>query len=64
MTRVGDLAPAPRPARPSRSGGLDTSCILLWLLEQGYDVHAYVANLGQEEDFEAAREKATKVRRS
>ncbi|KAA0154619.1 hypothetical protein FNF27_01504 [Cafeteria roenbergensis] len=43
------------------SGGLDTSCILLWLLEQGYDVHAYVANLGQEEDFEAAREKATKI---
>lgn len=46
-----------------RSGGLDTSCILLWLLEQGYDVHAYIANLGQEEDFEAARQKALKVRR-
>jgi len=44
------------------SGGLDTSCILLWLLEQGYDVHAYMADLGQEEDFEAARQKALKVR--
>jgi hypothetical protein len=35
----------------------------LWLIEQGYDVHAYCANLGQEEDFEAARQKALKVRR-
>jgi argininosuccinate synthase len=49
-------------AFPCCSGGLDTSCILLWLLEQGYDVHAYAANLGQEEDFDAARDKATKVR--
>lgn len=24
------------------SGGLDTSCILLWLQEQGYDVIAYM----------------------
>ncbi|PVV03537.1 hypothetical protein BB560_001979 [Smittium megazygosporum] len=43
------------------SGGLDTSCILKWLLEQGYEVMAYIANLGQEEDFDAAREKALKV---
>uniref|UniRef100_A0A667YFR9 Argininosuccinate synthase n=1 Tax=Myripristis murdjan TaxID=586833 RepID=A0A667YFR9_9TELE len=40
------------------SGGLDTSCILVWLKEQGYDVIAYMANIGQQEDFEAAREKA------
>ncbi|WVN88716.1 argininosuccinate synthase [Cryptococcus depauperatus CBS 7841] len=40
------------------SGGLDTSCILLWLIEQGYDVVAYMADVGQEEDFEAARAKA------
>ncbi|XP_060768967.1 argininosuccinate synthase isoform X2 [Neoarius graeffei] len=40
------------------SGGLDTSCILVWLKEQGYDVIAYLANIGQEEDFEAARKKA------
>jgi len=45
------------------SGGLDTSCILLWLREQGYDVVAYAANLGQpDEDFEAARKKALSVR--
>jgi len=43
------------------SGGLDTSCILVWLIEQGYDVIAYMANVGQEEDFEAARAKATKL---
>jgi len=23
------------------SGGLDTSCILVWLIEQGYEVVAY-----------------------
>nr|XP_023666812.1 argininosuccinate synthase [Paramormyrops kingsleyae] len=40
------------------SGGLDTSCILVWLKEQGYDVIAYLANIGQQEDFEAARQKA------
>lgn len=40
------------------SGGLDTSCILVWLKEQGYDVIAFLANIGQDEDFKAAREKA------
>ncbi|XP_054612790.1 argininosuccinate synthase [Dunckerocampus dactyliophorus] len=40
------------------SGGLDTSCILVWLKEQGYDVVAYMANIGQDEEFEAARKKA------
>ena len=30
------------------SGGLDTSCILAWLIEQGYEVMAYMANIGQE----------------
>ncbi|MBN3319426.1 ASSY synthase, partial [Atractosteus spatula] len=40
------------------SGGLDTSCILVWLKEQGYDVIAYLANIGQEEDFDAAQKKA------
>lgn len=43
------------------SGGLDTSCILAWLIEQGYEVLAYMANIGQEEDFKAAEEKALKV---
>jgi len=43
------------------SGGLDTSVILKWLIEKGYDVVAYIANIGQEEDFEAARKKAVEV---
>jgi argininosuccinate synthase len=43
------------------SGGLDTSCILVWLREQGYDVIAYMADIGQEEDFAAARAKALKL---
>ncbi|GMM37582.1 argininosuccinate synthase [Saccharomycopsis crataegensis] len=43
------------------SGGLDTSIILAWLLEQGYEVIAFMANIGQEEDFEAARAKALKI---
>ncbi|PKL50635.1 MAG: argininosuccinate synthase [Candidatus Riflebacteria bacterium HGW-Riflebacteria-2] len=40
------------------SGGLDTSVILKWLENKGYEVIAYVANVGQNEDFEAIRAKA------
>jgi len=40
------------------SGGLDTSCILAWLIEQGYEVYAFMADVGQEEDFVAAEKKA------
>jgi argininosuccinate synthase len=43
------------------SGGLDTSIILKWLIEQDYEVIAYLAHLGQKEDFEAARAKAIAV---
>lgn len=43
------------------SGGLDTSCILAWLIEQGYEVYAFMADVGQEEDYDAAREKALSV---
>lgn len=43
------------------SGGLDTSCILVWLQEQGYEVIAYMANIGQDEDFEEGRQKALKL---
>lgn len=28
---------------------LDTSCILAWLIEQGYEVYAFMADVGQEE---------------
>ncbi|KAG7834277.1 hypothetical protein KL943_002661 [Ogataea angusta] len=43
------------------SGGLDTSVILAWLLEQGYEVIAFMANIGQEEDFAAAEKKALAI---
>lgn len=43
------------------SGGLDTSCILKWLVEKGYEVIAYVADVGQEADFEKVKEKALKT---
>ncbi|XP_046547933.1 argininosuccinate synthase-like isoform X1 [Haliotis rubra] len=42
------------------SGGLDTSCILSWLIDEGYEVIAYLANIGQDEDFEAVKAKAVK----
>nr|MBP7904364.1 argininosuccinate synthase [Alphaproteobacteria bacterium] len=43
------------------SGGLDTSVILKWLIEQDYEVIAFIANVGQDEDFKAAEAKALKV---
>lgn len=43
------------------SGGLDTSVILVWLIEQGYDVVAFCANVGQgEESFAEIKAKALK----
>ncbi|RKX80474.1 MAG: argininosuccinate synthase, partial [Spirochaetes bacterium] len=43
------------------SGGLDTSIILHWLMQKGYEVIAYIADVGQEDDFEAAKKKALKI---
>lgn len=43
------------------SGGLDTSVILKWLIKKGYDVIAFVADVGQKDDFEAVREKALAI---
>jgi argininosuccinate synthase len=40
------------------SGGLDTACILKWLIEKGYEVTAFVANVGQQEDLERVAERA------
>ena len=28
---------------------VDTSCILAWLIEEGYEVYAFMADVGQEE---------------
>jgi len=44
------------------SGGLDTSVILGWLRDEGYDVHAVYVDLGQPcEDREALLEKARTI---
>jgi len=44
------------------SGGLDTSVILGWLMDEGYDVHAVYVDLGQPgEDREAALQKARDI---
>ena len=44
------------------SGGLDTSVILGWLRDEGYDVHAVYVDLGQPcEDREAILEKARRI---
>jgi len=40
------------------SGGLDTSVMLKWLVNKGYNVIVYVADVGQKEDFEIIKEKA------
>jgi len=42
------------------SGGLDTSVILHWLVQKGYEVIAYTADLGQKADFKVIKEKALK----
>lgn len=44
------------------SGGLDTSVILAWLLEQGHEVHAVYVDLGQPcEDRDAILDKARQI---
>ena len=40
------------------SGGLDTACILRFLQERGYEVVAFVADVGQREDFEGVARRA------
>ena len=40
------------------SGGLDTSVILKWLANKGYEVICFVGNIGQTEDFAAVEKKA------
>ena len=43
------------------SGGLDTSVILKWLIEKDYEVIAFVADVGQADDFEECRKKALQL---
>ena len=43
------------------SGGLDTSCAIKWLQDKGYDVIAFIANVGQREDFSKIEKRALKT---
>ena len=43
------------------SGGLDTSVILKWLIDKGYEVIAYVADVGQNDNFDEVKSKALKI---
>jgi argininosuccinate synthase len=43
------------------SGGLDTSVILKWLIDKNYEVIAYVADVGQDDNFVEVKEKALKI---
>jgi len=43
------------------SGGLDTSVILKWLIDKGYEVIAYIADVGQDDDFKEVEKKALKI---
>ncbi len=43
------------------SGGLDTACILKYLQEKNYDVIAYCADVGQQEDFDQMEARARRT---
>ena len=43
------------------SGGLDTSVIIKWLTERGYEVIAYMGDVGQGSDFATYRTRALKT---
>ena len=45
----------------SYSGGLDTSVILKWLVNKGYNVICFVGNVGQKDDFRETEKKALKT---
>lgn len=43
------------------SGGLDTSVIVKWLMDRGYEVICYMADVGQGADTESGRKRALKI---
>lgn len=43
------------------SGGLDTSILVKWLTNKGYNVICFIGDVGQKDDFKAAEEKALKT---
>lgn len=43
------------------SGGLDTSCAIKWLQDRDYDVVAFIADVGQNENFDVIKKRALKT---
>ena len=43
------------------SGGLDTSCAIRWLKDKGYEVIAFIADVGQNENFALIKKRALKT---
>ncbi len=43
------------------SGGLDTSCAIKWLSDKGYEVVAFIGDVGQGEDFTEVEKRALKT---
>ncbi len=52
---------ANKPCVLAYSGGLDTSAIVVWLVERGYDVHAVLVDVGQNEDLHGLCDKALRT---
>ncbi len=50
-----------KPCVLAYSGGLDTTAIVLWLRERGYEVHAVLVDVGQGEDLPALCSKALRL---
>lgn len=43
------------------SGGLDTSCAIKWLKDRGWEIIAYIGDVGQGEDFSEIEKRALKT---
>ncbi len=54
----GETALANKKVVLAYSGGLDTACILRILIQRGFEVIAYVADVGQKDDFQEVAERA------
>ena len=52
------MQPDPNRVVLAYSGGLDTACILKTLIDRGHEVIAFVADVGQQEDFEEIADRA------